>query len=205
MLVTTQELAAYMDQTRFSNRQEFVAEMVLAGLQSEVETILRRPVEPAEFVETVFIPEEYLNGRAQFAPLSSDALTMVLPPYPLALRNSPVVSVSQVRYRPAPGMLDWRPFVEGIDYVIRTWGLDLYRVNANDKVEVTYTAGLDGESIPFLKLQILRAASREMTNQVDDVVGLKELATNDVPKKETGFTEEEIMVLKRWKRKSIAL
>ena len=48
MLVTQTELERYMD-IKFSNRQSHAATYVLEGLQSEMETILRRPVEVQSF------------------------------------------------------------------------------------------------------------------------------------------------------------
>lgn len=201
MLVSVQDLATYMDQPRLSNRQEDAAELVLAGVQSELEAILRRPVEPVRLVEEYTVTEQYLFGRATFLPFSDEWIGVTQTPYSLALRNSPVISVEQVRVKLIPWTTDWQVHVRGLDYVVRKWGLDLYRVNPNDKIEVTYTGGLNGEDIAFLKLSILRAAAREMTNQVDDVVGLKDLQTRDAPMKQTGFTPEEIALLKRWKRK----
>lgn len=201
MLVSVEDLATYMDQPRLTNRQEDAAELVLVGLQSELEAILRRPVEPIRLVEEYVVAEQYLFGRSTFLPFTDEWLTTTQTPYSLALRNSPVVSVEQVRVKLIPWTTAWQVHTPGHDYVVRKWGIDLYRVNPNDKVEVTYTGGLDGEAIPFLKLSILRAAAREMTNQVDDVVGLKDIQTQSVPIKQTGFTPEEIALLRRWKRK----
>jgi len=207
MLVSVAELATYMDQSRLTNRQEESALLVLAGVQSELETILRRPVEVDEHIEIHTVPEDYLMGRTYYSALSDDFLPFTVPPYPLALLNSPVTEVEQVRFKPAPAITpsdNWQVLVAGIDYTVRKWGVDLYRVAANDVVEVTYSAGLDGTAIPYLKLAILRAAAREMTVQMDDVVGLKDLQTNEPQRQQTGFTEEEIRVLRRWKRKQLA-
>lgn len=207
MLVTTTELATYMDISRFSNRQEMAADLVLAGVQSELETILRRPVEVGSFVETHTVPEDYLMGRNYYSALTDDFLPFTVPPYSLALLNSPVVTVSQVRFKPAPAITpnnQWIVLTAGVDYTVRKWGVDLYRVAANDLVETTYTGGLDGDAIAFLKLAILRAASREMLNQTDDVVGLREIQTQQAPDRATGFTQEEIAVLRKWKRKQPA-
>ena len=208
MIVSVDELATYMDQSQLSNRQEAAAELVLAGLQAELEGILRRPLEIVEQVEYHTIPEDYLNGRAFYSGLSSSFVPFKIPPYVLALRNAPVIEVTLVRYKPAPVIgtaTDWHEMSDSIDYTIRTWGLDLYMSSANDLVEVTYTGGLAGADNAFLRLAILRAAAREMTNQVDDVVGLKDLSTNDVRMIQTGFTVEEIAVLKRFKRKQLAV
>ncbi len=53
----------------------------------------------------------------------------------------------------------------GSDYTVRRFGIDFYRGYANDRVTITYTAGLDGENIKMFKLMILRAATREMQKQ----------------------------------------
>jgi len=206
MLVTVADLTAYMDQTRLTNRQEDAAELILAGLQSELETILRRPVEVDEYVEIHTVPEDYLRYQSFYHSLRHEATPFTIPPFVLAVQNSPIVSVSQVRWMPAPpaGNPGWRVLTTETDYTVRKWGLDLYRVAANDQIEVTYTGGLDGPSIPFLKLSILRAAAREMTNQTDDVVGLREIQTQQAVERATGFTEEEQRVLKRWKRRQVS-
>ena len=59
MLVSVQELVTYMD-ISFSLRQQDAAELVLAGLQSELETYLRRPIEVTEFTEEYKIPADHL-------------------------------------------------------------------------------------------------------------------------------------------------
>ena len=56
MLVTTNDLVTYMD-IRFSLRQQDAAELVLAGLQSELETYLRRPIELNTFIEEYTLPQ----------------------------------------------------------------------------------------------------------------------------------------------------
>jgi hypothetical protein len=63
---------------------------------------------------------------------------------------------------------------------------------------------LAGENIPALKLIILRAASREMQNMHDDVVGLKDLETRNVAPLQTGFLESELMTLKRYRKNRIS-
>jgi hypothetical protein len=68
---------------------------------------------------------------------------------------------------------------------------------------VSYTAGLSSnanQSLPVFRLLILRAASREMQNMHDDVVGLKDLETRNVGPLTTGFTEEELQSVRRWRR-----
>lgn len=208
MLVTVSELADYMDQ-RFTNRQSDSAEVIIAGLQSEIETLLRRPIEPDTFVEYYEIPEDYLviSAEAYFYDRSLDRTynglsNLVAPPYVLHLRNSPVTAVSQVRRR---GRVEtsFNVMTPNTTWKMTRWGLEIFDVLAFDTVEVTYTAGLDGAGIPFFKQVILRAASREMQNMVDDVMGLKDLNARQITIKEIGLTEPEKQALKRWKRKQI--
>lgn len=208
MLVTVSELADYMDQ-RFTNRQADSAEVTLAGIQSEIETFLRRPIEAQEFIEIYHVPEDYLviSAEAYFYDRSLDRTynglnNLVAPPFQLHLRNTPVTAVSQVRkkgrvenaFSVIPVNTQWKH---------TRWGLELFNVLAFDTLEVTYTAGLDGTEIPYFRQVILRAAAREMQNMVDDVLGLQDLQARQITIKEIGLTEAEKATLKRYKRKQV--
>lgn len=93
---------------------------------------------------------------------------------------------------------------EGNDYRVQRYGLELYRGFPNDVVEVTYSGGIDDESTQkMFKLMILRAATREMQNMHDDVVGVKDLNSRNVAPLETGFMEKELMAMKRYRRRRI--
>jgi hypothetical protein len=92
----------------------------------------------------------------------------------------------------------------GTNYTVRRYGIDVYNMVADDILTVTYEAGLDGEAIPVFKLLILRAATREMQNMHDDVVGVKDLNPRGVAPMETGFTERELLSVKKHKRIRIA-
>lgn len=205
MLVEVADLAKYMD-IKFSNRQTDAAGFVLAGLQSELEAYLRRPIEVAEFVDE----EHVVDWEHLMLPVSSFFYDQTLDvtnyprstlvtPYTVHLRNSPVSSVDTVtlytKTREDPMVLN-----EGLDYVVRRYGIDVLVVLQNEILTVTYTAGLDGPEIPIFKLLILRAATREMQNMHDDVVGVKDLSARDVAPMVTGFTRDELRSVKRWKR-----
>ena len=94
----------------------------------------------------------------------------------------------------------------GTDYVVRRYGVDMFTVQDSDIIVVNYTAGLDAteDNTSALKLIILRAASREVQNLHDDVVGMKDLTTRNVAPMITGFTPEEMVSVKRWRRIRIA-
>jgi hypothetical protein len=286
MLVSINDLVTYMD-ISFSLRQQDAAELVLSGLQSEMEAFLRRPVEVDEFTETHIIPSYFQGVPATsfFYDSSLDTtgnvLNYIQPSVVLSLRNTPVVSISQVRikslgeagtnlgealkreaaitaaartgtsvtYTAAAHKftIGQRVSVEGMapsdynvsgkeitavttnsftvgdmssslgvttdatgtatavgnDYTVQRYGLEMYRGFPNDVVEVTYTGGLDGENLSLFKLFILRAATREMQNMHDDVVGIKDLNPRNVAPLETGFTEKELMALRRYRRRRI--
>lgn len=208
MLVSVADLTKYMD-IRFSNRQEEAAEFILEGLQSELEGYLRRPVEPTEFTETYIIDSNYVG-----VPTSSffynesldttfNTVSYFSPPTTVYLRNSPVISVDSVVIRQQTENTG-TPQTEGRDFAVRRYGIDVYRAFANDEVTVTYTAGLDGSAIRVFKLMILRAATREMQNMHDDVVGVKDLETRNVAPLEVGFLEKELLSIKRWRRVRIS-
>lgn len=209
MLATEKDLERYMD-IKFSNRQLYAAEFVLEGLQSELESYLRRPVEVGTVSETYTVELNHpgVPGYSFFNNWSLDTTQSIIewvqPPYTLYLRNSPVTSVSSLTLtRPFTGATT-DPLIEGNDFIVRRYGVDIFRTFANDTIAITYSAGLDGPEIKMFRLLILRAASREMQNMHDDVVGIKDLETRNVGPLVTGFTPEELTSLSRWRRRRIS-
>ena len=91
----------------------------------------------------------------------------------------------------------------GGDYSVRRYGVDIYVGFANDIVKITYMAGVDGTNVKMFKLMILRAATREMQNMHDDVVGVKDLNPRNVAITDTGFLESELKAMKRYMRRRI--
>jgi hypothetical protein len=196
---------------RFTSRQEEAADFVLEGLQSELEAYLHRPVEVQTFTETFVMDSNHIG-----VPMSSflynyddigineDLMNAAQPPVTVYFNNSPVVSVESVNIIHPNDPNEELLQVEGRDYVVRRFGIDLYTAFANDRVVVEYDAGLVGGNIKMFKLMILRAATREMQNMHDDVVGVKDLETRNVAPLETGFMEKELLAVKRWRRHRIA-
>lgn len=203
MLVSVNDLTTYMD-IKFSNRQQRASEFVLAGLQSELEAYLRRPIEAGTFIEDHVVPGDYgaFPASSHMYDWTLDTTgnppSYILPAVTLYMRNSPVANVQDVKIYPASGASV--NAVEGTDFVTQRYGIDLYLARPNDRVQVAYSAGLNGEAIPMFKLLILRAATREMQNMHDDVVGLKDLETRNVAPLTTGFTPEELQSVRRWRR-----
>lgn len=215
MLVTQADLVNYMD-VKFTLRQQDAAEMILAGLQSEMEAYLGRPVEVQEFEEQHVVESMYRGvpmGTFLSAPPHSytdsfvqsnmvDNTTWATPPNTIYLRNSPVTAVSEVTAKTLNGQT--RTLTPEDDYIVRRFGIDYFYALDGDTITVTYTAGLDGTAIPMFKLMILRAASREMQNMHDDVVGLKDLTTRNTGPLVTGFLDTELNSLRKYRRNTIA-
>lgn len=209
-LVTRSDLKTYMD-ISLTLRQEDAADLVLAGLQSELESYLGRPCEAAAFTEEYILDSNHLGvPEASFFydnkidSKVTGAVTYTDPPATIYLRQSPVNSVTSVTLTPVtPGSSD-EVLTAGTEYVARRWGVDVYRGSANDKITIVYNAGLAGANIPAMKLTILRAATREMQNMHDDVVGIKDLEPRNVAPMETGFSERELLALKRYRRVRVA-
>jgi hypothetical protein len=215
MLVTQADLINYMD-IKLTLRQQDAAEMILAGLQSEMEAYLRRPVEVEEFeekhvVESMFHgvpmgtflsapPHSYTDSFVQSNMVNNT--TWATPPSTIYLRNSPVVAVESVTVKSVNGQL--RTLVVDDDYVVRRFGIDYFYALDGDIITVNYTAGLDGTNIPMFKLLILRAASREMQNMHDDVVGIKDITTRNVGPLVTGFLDTELASLRKYRRSRVA-
>ena len=210
-LATVADLKKYMDIT-FSNTQEEAAQMILTGLEADLEQYIGRPVKAASFSESYVAEANYRGSSAYsfFYDYNIDrTLTTVTdvtkPPYVVYTRQTPIVSVASVTVQ---GQTDSSATTQtvGNDYVVRRYGIDMFRVNDNDKIVINYTAGLDStaDNTSALKLVILRAASREVQNLHDDVVGMKDLTTRNVAPVETGFTPEELNSVKRWRRVRVA-
>ena len=206
MIVAIEDLQDYMD-IKFSNRQRRAAEHVLSGLQSEMETYLNRPIEIGTHTESHVVDVNHDIIRAGafiFYDYTLDTTgvptSLITPPVTVYLRKSPVVTCASVTVTAAYPNAEPEILVENTDYVVRKYGLDIYRAFVNDKVTITYTAGVDGENIAIFKLLILRAATREMQNMHDDVVGIKDLNTRNVAPLVTGFTPEELKSIKAYKR-----
>lgn len=218
MLVEVADLRNYMD-ISFTNRQEEAAKLILEGLQSELESFLKRPVEITEFTESYRLGLEHeplpqgpitlydtgsygVYGGGQPPAVGAPA-QLLTPPITVYFRNTPILSVTEVTLTSGSASATATTLVEGRDFNPQRYGIDIYTAWANDRLDVTYTAGLDGANIRVFKLLILRAASREAQNLHDDVVGLKELNTRDVAPLTTGFTAEELKSVDRFRRKQV--
>lgn len=213
-IVSLSELKTYMD-ISLTARQEDAAELILSGLQGELEAFLRRPIEVGTFVEEhrldsmhsgvpmgTFLTTAENTYNTSFEQSNTNDLTnWSTPPPAVYLKNTPIVSITEVTVKPLFG--EERELVIEKDYIKRPYGIDFYYGYPDDLVTVTYTAGFNGANIPVFKLMILRAASREMQNMHDDVVGIKDLNPRGAAIVETGFLDSELASLRKYKRNRI--
>ena len=216
MLVSLSDIKNYMD-ISLTARQEDAATMILAGLQSELEAYLRRPIEVQEFTEEIRIDDSHVgvpmgsflttndhaySSESEYTISNSiDSTMWATPPPAIYVKNTPITTVTEVKVTPLLG--SERVLQPNIDYVVRKYGIDYYYGYANDLIEITYEAGLDGANIPVFKLLILRAAAREMQNMYDDVVGVKDLNTRNVGPLVTGFLDTELASVRKYRRSRI--
>ena len=210
-LVTKTDVTKYMDIT-LTPLQEDSADTIIAGLQSELETYLGRPIEVNTYTDEVHVlgsdhvgvpMGSFFHTSNSFDSTSGawpTIQTFTDPPETVYLRNSPVVTVTSVKRRSASASATGDTLTGYTNYIVRRYGVDVYGSLPNDKVTVTYTAGLVGANIPVLKLMILRAVAREMQNMHDDVVGIKDLDPRETTLAEIGFLEKELLALKRYRR-----
>ena len=156
-LVTKADVKTYMDIT-LSPLQEDSADVILAGLQSELETYLGRPLEVNTYTDEVHVMgSDHVGvpmGSFFYNYDSSDATsgawpsiqTFTDPPETVYLRNSPVVTVTSVTRTGASVGATAESLAEHTNYTVRRYGIDVYGSSPNDKIVVTYTAGLAGVS-----------------------------------------------------------
>lgn len=205
-LVTVDDITTYMD-IELTNLQEDAAEFILDGLESDLELYLGRPVTKQDFTETYVVPSHQL-AAPWGSYLSVDTVgnnyigepAAMRNPHVIYLNNSPVHSVASVTVTSASSTPTTQTLTEGTDYFVYSYGIEVPRVAPRQKFTISYNAGLDGASIKVFKTVILRAASREMQNMHDDVLGIKDLETRNVGPMDTGFLETELRAVKRYRR-----
>lgn len=214
MIVSLNQLKTYMD-ISLTARQEDAADLILAGLQGELEAYLRRPIEVQEFTEehrldaihsgvpmgTFLTTAENTYSTSYELSSTNDMTNWSSPPPAVYFKNTPIVSITEVKVKPLFG--DERVLEEEKDYIQRPYGIDFYYGYPDDLITVTYEAGLDGPNIAVFRLMILRAATREMQNMHDDVVGVKDLNPRGVAIVETGFLDSELASLRKYRRNRI--
>lgn len=179
MLVSVLELTDYLSSLDLNVPQHHAAELVLRGVQGEIETFLNRPLEPRTVVESLY----------------PDAGGLLFPSV------TPIISVASSTQAGYPVTL----VVEGP--VLYTLGGAYYSIPGySAPIVVSYVGGIaaDHPCLPHVRLEILRIAAREMTDRHDDTLGVQQLATDSPPQATAiGLTKEDEKRLDRWRRRVV--
>lgn len=178
--VKTGDLKDYMSGIGLDADQAEASQDVLDGLQRELERHCRRLFERKERTERVRV----------------DELGRVWP------RAVPVVSITSPVDTFTVG---WGNMLDPVSSLTLAapWGLP------GGFVELTYVGGLDPEEddLHDVRIAILRAAAREVTDRHDDTLSVKDTDARDrqrTDKRELGFTEAELKKFDRLRRRTVA-
>lgn len=185
-IVTVPELRNYLSGIGITDTQKVSAELILDGVQSELETYLNRSVQQRRVIE--YVPVTNMgHAIASNTPImelygvyGSDPRNTVVTPRPMPL---------------LPGA--WRP---GQSYVALGF---LFQ----SAVWVDYLGGYNGDKIPGLKLAILRVAAREFVHQHDDGMTVQNTEMRppaDPTPQPKGWQIEELTAFDRYRRRVMA-
>lgn len=177
MIVTVEELVDYMSNVSLSADQRQAAEVVLEGVQAEVETYLNRSCEPGEYIETLAPDADGYLWPSQ-TPVTEIVSVNQLPPSPLPVGYVPVAV--------------WHDFAEGQIYV-----------GPGTSLELRYKAGLPSHAYRFLKLEVLRITAREMENRHDDTLGVTDLTARAPTPRPVALQDDDRVRLNRWRRRVV--
>lgn len=199
MIVTRVELSDYMSGFTLNPvyGQDDAADMVIAGVQTDLERYLNRSLEPQTVTERVPVDRESGVVKTTRTPILS------IP------TGAPYYFYGD------------RIFVAG-NYT--TMDVSLYvlghHISEQEWMTVTYTAGYDARSVlaggpgdpsfADVRLAVLRVASREMTNRHDDTLSVKGLDTRNEGEPTgpqngvQGWTYDELRMHDRLRKRTIA-
>lgn len=204
MLVSAEELSAYMSGIRLNNTQMEAATAVLAGVQASLETHLHRLLEPVRAREMVRVDRNgFLNVR--HTPVTG---VLRIQDYGSTLPSLPGSVVPN--YTPESNvdlpLRDYVPVNNGLHMIVPG---GIKYGSPDQYVLVEYVAGGDRrvqDHLPQLKLAIMRVAAREVQFMHDDTMSLRNATASTpadtIPQK--GWTEEELRQFDRLRRRIMA-
>lgn len=209
MLVSVEELTAYMDGLSLSYDQTDNAEIVLAGLQSELEMYLNRLLEPAQVSEVI----------------KADALGILITRYSPVWKIISLESLQAFQYQPSlnyiesftPSPMERDPLLASNGMMIQTikaavdppgvpvaGGIDVQNPGAVYAVE--YVTGYIGPHIPAVKNGIKRVAARMMTTTTNDSLSFRQDQTSLAARQDdrpVGWTPDELKAYDRLRRRAV--
>lgn len=202
-LVTPEDLARYMSGIRMNDEQKQSAEDILAGVQSELEDHINRPLEPVRSRELVRVDRSgYVNVRHTpvHAVLRIQDYGSTLPSRPTDVVDNYAPEVSD-----ALPLVDYAPVNNGQDMIVP--GGVRYGTPGG-YVLIEYLSGSTEfvrRALPKVKLAIMRVAAREFDAMHNDSVRVRGGSTESTPPPEKiGWTDEEKAAFDRLRRRVVA-
>lgn len=202
-LVSPEELARHMSGIRMNSEQTLSAEGILAGVQSELEDHLNRPLEPMRSRELVRVDRNgYVNVRNTpvhaVLRIQDYGSTLPVPPSGVVPNYTPTLS-------DALPLVDYAPVNNGAHLIVP--GGVKYGT-PNGYVLIEYLAGGTEfilRRLPAIKLAILRVAAREFDAMHNDSMRIRGGSTEATPAPtEVGWTEAELKSFDRLRRRVVA-
>lgn len=202
-LVTPEDLARYMSGIRMNEEQKRSAEDILAGVQSDLEDYINRPLEPMRSRELVRVDRSgYVNVRHTpvHAVLRVQDYGSTLPSRPDGVVGNYVPEESD-----ALPLVDYAPVDNGANMIVP--GGVKYGT-PNGYVLIEYLSGMSAlvvRALPKVKLAIMRVAAREFDAMHNDSVRVRGGSTEATPPPEKiGWTLEEKVEFDRLRRRVVA-
>lgn len=185
-VVTVPEFRNYLSGLNVSDIQEQSMSMTLAGVQSELEKYLNRPVQEQRVMEEADVEE---NGNVYLGVTPIVAVYGIYYPGPLgeADLNNPINVASPSFFRKNSNYLR----------------LGLY---AGGTVFVDYKGGINGDKNPGIKLAIMRVAAREFMHNHGDSMSLSNTEArpeSDPTPTPKGWTVDELTQFDRLRRRTV--
>lgn len=202
-LVNPDDLARYMSGIRMNDTQKQSAEDILAGVQSDLEDHINRPLEPVRSREMVRVDRSgYLNVR--HTPVHA---VLRIQDYGSTLPSRPtdVVENYQPEASESIPLVDYAPVNNGSNMIVP--GGVKYGTPGG-YVLIEYLAGnteFVRRALPKVKLAIMRVAAREFDAMHNDSMRVRGGSTEATPPPtEIGWTDAEKAEFDRLRRRVMA-
>lgn len=202
-LVTPEDLARHMSGIRMNETQRESAADILAGVQSELEEYISRPLEPVRSREVVRV------DRSGFVNVRNVPIHAVLriQDYGSSLPTRPTNVIPN--YDPETSkdlpLVDYAPVNNGASMIVP--GGVKFGTPGN-YVLIEYLAGgteFVRRRLPAVKLAIMRVAAREYDAMHNDSMRVRGGSTEATPPPtEIGWTDDELKAFDRLRRRIVA-
>lgn len=211
-LVDSTALSAYMGGATWTEIQEsHITDVVLPGVQQELELYLNRPVEPMHVREARPIDDcgrVFLTVTPVWEVIGIDLNGTVETPtqyQPAALSDVPAIAR---KYDPAITKMSGTPFwAAQPGFITVTAYISSLLAGVPNQAVVEYIGGYLGYTDDALKLAILRVAAREVERLYDTSIGLRDGAgqpAGESDRRGKGWTPQELAMFDRLRRRVVS-